>query len=128
MEDVAALSDNYYNGKLGAKFLPSIFFSDIPHVVNPGAYENQTKLKSGVHKNYEDEIRGEEAERSMFNALQMHFNQTKDDVLILSSHKFLNDTSNNEKDFIIVNLSKGYLMTVEVKANSKRFGKAKKTI
>jgi hypothetical protein len=59
-KDVAALSDNYCNGKLGAKFLPSIFFSGIPHVVNPGAYENQTKLKSGVHKDYDDEIRGEE--------------------------------------------------------------------
>ena len=124
--DVAELNDNYYNGKLGPKFLPPIFYSGIPHVINPSAYEDQTKLKPGRHKNYDDEIRGEEAERLMFDALQMHFNGTKDDALILSSHKFLNDTSNNEKDFIIVNLSKGYLMTVEVKANSKRFSRAKK--
>ena len=61
----------------------------------------------------------------MFNALQMHFNRTKDDALILSSHKFLNDESNNEKDFIIVNLRKGYVCVVEVKANSNRFSKAK---
>ena len=125
-KDVADLNDNYYNGKLGPKFLPPIFYSAIPNVVNPSAYEDQTKLKPGRHKPYHDEIRGEEAERLMFDALQVHFNQTKDDVLILSSHKFLNDTSNNEKDFIIVNLSKGYVMMVEVKANSRKFQTAKK--
>jgi hypothetical protein len=62
----------------------------------------------------------------MFNALQMHFNQTKDDVLVLSSHKFLNEISNNEKDFINVYLSKGYVCIVEVKANSRKFQTAKK--
>ena len=79
-----------------------------------------------MHKNYDDEIRGEEAERSMFDALQNYF--TKDtDVLILSSHMFLNENKiSHEKDFIIVNLTKGYIMTVEVKASSKRFQKAKK--
>ena len=46
--DVAELSDNYYDGKLGPKFLPHIFFSGIPHVVNPSAYENQSKLKPTV--------------------------------------------------------------------------------
>ena len=40
--DVAELNDNYYNGKLGPKFLPPVFLSDIPNVVNPSAYR-------GVH-------------------------------------------------------------------------------
>ena len=43
--DVAELNDNYYNGKLGPKFLPPIFYSGIPHVINPSAYEDQTNLK-----------------------------------------------------------------------------------
>ena len=73
-KDVADLNNNYYNGKLGPKFLPPIFYSGIPHIVNPSAYEDQTKLKPGTHKNYDEEIRGEEAERSMFNVLQIHFN------------------------------------------------------
>ena len=60
--------------------------------MNPSAYEDQTNLKPGLHKNYDDEIRGEEAGRSMFNALQMHFNQTKDDPCPI---KFLNEISNN---------------------------------
>ena len=64
--DVAELNDNYYNRKLGPKFFPPIFYSGIPHVVNPSVYEDQTKLKPGTHKNYDDEIRGEEAEHYMF--------------------------------------------------------------
>ena len=87
--------------------------------------KDQTNVKPETHPNFDDEIRGEEAERSMFDALQKYF--TEDDVLILSSHMFLNEKNDShEKDFIIVNLSKGYIMTVEVKGNSKRFQKAKK--
>ena len=41
-KDVAELNDNYYNGKLGPKFLPPVFLSGIPNVVNPSAYR-------GVH-------------------------------------------------------------------------------
>ena len=47
-KDVADLNNNYYNGKLGPKFLPPIFFSGIPNVVNPSGYEDQTKLKPTV--------------------------------------------------------------------------------
>ena len=41
-KDVAELNVNYYNGKLGPKFLPPMFYSAIPNVVNPSAYR-------GVH-------------------------------------------------------------------------------
>ena len=41
-KDVAELNNNYYKGKLGPKFLPPVFLSDFPHVVNPSAYR-------GVH-------------------------------------------------------------------------------
>ena len=47
-KDVADLNNNYYNRKLGPKFLPPIFFSGIPSVVNPSGYEDQTKLKPTV--------------------------------------------------------------------------------
>ena len=45
----------------------SLPYFTVAHVINPSAYEDQTNLKPGLHKNYDDEIRGEEAERSMFN-------------------------------------------------------------
>ena len=47
---------------------------------------------------------------------------------MLSSHHFLNDTSNNEKDFVILNLSKGYVAIIEVKDSSKKFQKGKKQL
>ena len=47
-KDVADLNNNYYNRKLGPKFLPPIFFSGIPNVVNPSGYKDQTKLKPTV--------------------------------------------------------------------------------
>ena len=120
-KDVANLNENYFNGKLGAKFLPPIYFSDIPHIINPDDYETKKNFKPAMV----DKIRAEKAEKTMFQALQKHFNETKDDVLVLSSHKFSNDTSVKEKDFIILNLSKGYVMNLEVKVDSKKFKSAK---
>ena len=88
-KDVANLNENYFNGKLGAKFLPPIYFSDIPEIVNPDAY----KTKKGFKPEKVDKIRAEKAEKTMFQALQRHLNEAKDDVLVLSSHKFSQNTS-----------------------------------
>ena len=38
-KDVAALNNNYYDGKLGAKFLPPMYFSEIPKIIDPKEYE-----------------------------------------------------------------------------------------
>ena len=65
------------------------------------AYITKIKSKPGKYKNYEDVVRGENAEKVMFDALNSHFKGSTDDVLVVSSHKFLNDSSNNEKDFIV---------------------------
>ena len=114
-KDVAALNNNYFKGKLGAKFLPPMYFSEIPKIIDPKEYEAKT-LGQGEHL---DNLRAENAEKTMFDALKDYFEKAKDDVLILSSHKFLDDSSNNEKDFIIVNLSKGkfFIMSTEFDKN-----------
>ena len=59
-------------------------------------------------------FKGDDAEKKVFYALKRYFKTTGDDVLIIHSHKFFHNSSNNnekptnnEKDFIIVNLSKG---------------------
>ena len=56
---------------------------------------------------YLDGVRGDIAERSMFFQLEKYYKSTGDDVLIIHSHKFLNKETNNEKDFIVLNLTKG---------------------
>ena len=64
----------------------------------------------------------------MFDALKQYFDGCKDDVVVIHSHKFLNKDSNNEKDFIILNLTKGYILVIEVKANQSKYQKAKKQL
>ena len=113
----------YGPGKLGAYFVPPIFFSASPEVIILSEYDEKTKGK-GKHK---DGVKGQIAERAMFVALKDHFKKSKDDVLVLHSHKFLDKTS-TEKDFIVVNVTKGYLMVIEVKANISKYQKAKKQL
>ena len=117
------LLEHYSHGGLGAYFVPNTFFSQMPKNIDFGAD------KGAAHNTkYENIIRGEVAEHEVFKKLQKYFEGKKDDVLILSSHKFLNDESNNEKDFILLNLSKGYILVVEVKSSSSQYSKGKKQL
>ena len=75
-------------------------------------------------------LQGEVAERNVFRALQEYFDDrmVKDACLILHSHSFLYNQNFKEKDFIILNLTKGYIMVIEVKASFKYFAKAKEQL
>ena len=43
----------------------------------------------------------------MFYALEEYYKMEGDDVLVVHSHKFYVENSSNEKDFIVLNLTKG---------------------
>ena len=88
----------YFHGKLGVYMVPPMFYGQVPEAVQFSDFNVKKHL---------DGVRGDIAEREVFYALKEYFKETGDDVLIIHSHKFLNQTGNNEKDFIIVNLSKG---------------------
>ena len=67
-------------------------------------------------------VRGERAEKKMFKSLQKYFSKTNEEVLVLNSFDCMKSWSERnikpvEKDFILVNLTKRYLMPLEVKAN-----------
>ena len=82
---------------------------------------NLKKMKGkGKHK---DGVRGQLAEQIMFSALKSYYKKMKDDVIILHSHKFLKNAT--EKDFILINVTKGYIMVIEVKASASLFQKCK---
>ena len=106
---------------LGSYFVPPVFIGSNPEVLSVDKYIEKTKGK-GKHQ---DGLRGQIAEEFMYNALQKHFQKTKDNVLVVQSHKFLNSAGCNEKDFIVLNLTRGYVMAVEVKANGSLYQKAK---
>ena len=67
------------------------------------------------------------AEKFVFYELKKYYEGTKDDVLVIHSHRFL-DVNSKEKDYIIVNLSKGYIFVIEVKANAKKFKLAERQL
>ena len=95
-DKIEALLVHYRNGQLGVYMVPPMFFGEVPEAVILEEYPK--------HLN---RVRGDIAESKVYHALNDYFKRTGGDVLIVHSHKFLNQTSNNEKDFIVFNLSKG---------------------
>ena len=94
------LLDEYYHGKLGVYMVPPMFFGQVPEAIQLSQY------KVGKHF---DNVKGDIAERNVFYELEKYYSNEGDDVLIIHSHKFLNNESNNEKDFLVFNLTKGNL-------------------
>ena len=83
--------------------VPPMFYSEVPEAI---------KLEEFNVQKHKDRVKGDIAESKVYRALKKYFTKTCDDVIIIHSHKFLNEKNeNNEKDFIIVNLSKGKLNT-----------------
>ena len=96
---IVALLEQYYPGKLGVYMVPPMFYGEVPQVIKLSEYK--------VDK-HQDRVKGDIAERKVFYALQEYYRITGDDTLVVHSHKFrVHDDSNNEKDFIVLNLTKG---------------------
>ena len=114
-QDILSLRTKYQKGKLRVKMVPPIFFSEYPDVLKPEDYE----VKKGREK--PGKLVGEMAEKEVFDRLKSYYEKSGSDVVILHSHKFLTEVETREKDFIIINLSLGYIMQLEVKANVKNY-------
>ena len=119
-KDLATLNLDYFNGKLGPKFLPPMFFSGIPKVANFKEYQDFYANK-GEKGKYSDQIKGVLAEKFVFHELKTYYNDTKDDVLVVHNHQFLGSSCSNEKDFVIINLSKGYTLSLRSKLTQTNF-------
>ena len=92
------LLTQFEHGKLGVYMVPPMFFGEVPEAVRPSEYKVKKHL---------DKVRGDVAERTVYFAFKKYFESTGDDVLVIHSHKFLKKETNNEKDFIVFNLSIG---------------------
>ena len=103
-DKLVALLSKYFRGKLGVYMVPPMFYAQVPEAVRYSDFNV---------KKHVDGIKGDKAESQMFHALKQYFEKTGDDVLIIHSHKFFhkdtktNKQTTNEKDFIIVNVTKG---------------------
>ena len=81
--------------------VPPMFYGEVPEAVILSEYKVPKHL---------DRVRGDIAESKVYYALKNFFETTGDDVVIIHSHKFLHNASNNEKDFIVFNVSKGKMI------------------
>ena len=62
-----------------------MFISEIPEVIEPEKYDAKTE-NQGKQKNT---VRGQIPEHKMFQALTKYFMDSKDDVLVIHSHKVI---------------------------------------
>ena len=80
-------------------------------------------------------IKGERAEKKLFKAIKTHFTRANEEIAVFYAYNFMGSVSEKlmkpvEKDFILINLTKRYIMPIEVKTNfhKQSFSKALKQI
>ena len=67
-------------------------------------------------------VKGEKAEKKVYEAIEKYFSNSNEEFLVLYNLMFMGlltarDYLPEEKDFIIINLTKRYIMPLEVKTN-----------
>ena len=103
-------------GKIGVIKVPKIFLSEIPHISEPNEYENLSMKKSGkkLTKEEKDVIKKETAERVVLEGLFKYFDSKEEDLYIFTN-QYLRKKTYWEKDALIVNLTRGYILVIEAK-------------
>ena len=118
--------------QFGALFFPEVFFSKVPSVLSLDVAEYTRKKEANNLKGIKfpnvdpGNFKGDVYEKLIYEVLKKYFD--KDACLILHGHYFLHEDNMPEKDFIILNLSKGYIMDIEVKATDNGFNSAKQQV
>ena len=77
--------------------------------------EDEVAMAKDLHN-----VKGEKAEKKVFQALEKYFSSTNEEVVVFYSFNFMGyekDLKPEEKDFILINLTKRYIMPLEVKTN-----------
>ena len=96
--ELISLLSKYSPGKLGVYMVPPMFYGEVPSAIKLSEFKGEKNI---------DRVKGDLAESTMFHALKKHLALNGDDAIVIHSHKFLHKESNSEKDFIVLNLSKG---------------------
>ena len=112
--------ENFVQGDLGLVMIPSTFITSVPAIFKTDEEEYATKLqRNDKDRNYIagkiGNLTGDMAEREVFEKLQKYFTKKGHDCLVIHSHSFLHNENYEEKDFIIVNLTLGYVSVFETK-------------
>ena len=73
------------------------------------------KLKSTINN-----VRGDILEKEFYEEIKSYVQNYNEDVLVIHSHKLLSldEKDHKEKDFLVINLSFGYILNIEVKCSA----------
>ena len=130
------MEERYYEkGSIGKVTIPKIWTSNHSDVVELSEYENTAKRRRHLGDSANrppttesslsqklGHAHGDKAERMFFEVLKQYFGGCNEDVLILVNQNITNPSTLNqfERDFMVVNLTSGYILNVEAKASLKR--------
>ena len=125
-------NDPYKKGNLGTLMFPPTFLTKMPGVLNEYEFSGRRQefMQSQGQDIQETEeaipdydqqgvLSGELTEKELYFSLKGFYEQLGDDVIILHSHFFLWNDNTPEKDFILINLSRGTIMVIEAKQHTK---------
>ena len=115
---------------IGVNKMPNLNLSEIPHIVNYTDYQRKTRERGlfsamnltqsqkhyrtpeNQHRETVNMIKKEVSEAEVFHGIDEYF-QLKNESVIIFTNIEVNDEK--EKDAVIVNLTRGYILLVEVK-------------
>ena len=119
-------------GHIGQLFVPKVFLSKYPEVFDFQKFIEKCKERQGQCQEGTNEakmkakvchIKGELAERKVYNAIKKIFKKHNEDVLVIQGLKFMalaeqsqDEIKDFEKDFLVINLTRRYVMSLEVKS------------
>ena len=133
-------------GTIGQIFVPKQFLSKYPEVIDFDKFlEKVKKIQDKPEKSQEEKqlikkmmhIKGERAERKVYNSIKKYFTERNEDVLVVRGLKFMKLTNQDEeeildfeKDMLIINLTWRYVMSLEIKSrlSSNTLGSSKKQV
>ena len=115
----ALRSEEFKPGLFGVCKIPEVNLSSIPKVVEPELLNDQVD-KKGAPKNLEkmkEGVKKEKPETAVFDGIDRYFSDANEDVFIAYNQDLMHKDKQvfSEKDAIVVNLTKGYILVIEAK-------------
>ena len=123
----------YKSGLIGFQSCPKVpFLSTIPEIVDMELYFEKLQLRGGQedHKTNEETILAESTEKNVIEFVTNFFENHRKEDAFAFFRQHLNDLNGRfppEKDVILINMTRGYILCIEARGTLRRNFKRRKT-
>ena len=128
--------NEFRHGSMGAIFIPPVFITKIPNVAEPQDYVSKYANKaSSISRKEHDKnmqtITEQSAEKAVYDGIHSYFKNSNEDVLVTFNQDISDKSKTNptwhERDALVINCSRGYILVMEAKGylTSRSISKAK---